>query len=104
MREETTITVNWVTDGVDRCRVGFLPKSFVATGSVYDGVLCQIVYVGSILSTDKAEAKKFHAKGGFALASVILPLREEVAADNSYARKRGRGREWGGSISIVCCY
>jgi hypothetical protein len=57
MREETAITVNWVTDGVDRCRVGFLPKLYVATGSVYDGVLCQIVYVGSILSTDKAEAK-----------------------------------------------
>ena len=36
----------------------FFPKSFVATGSVYDGVLCQIMYVGSILSTDKAEAKK----------------------------------------------
>jgi hypothetical protein len=61
MREETTITVNWVTDGVDRCRVGFLPKLFVATGLVYDGVLCQIVYVGSILSTDKAEAKKIMA-------------------------------------------
>jgi len=24
-REVTAITVNWVTDGVDRCRVGFLP-------------------------------------------------------------------------------
>jgi hypothetical protein len=71
MREETAITVNWVTDGVDRCRVGFLPKSYVATGSVYDGVLCQIVHVGSILSTDKAEAKKFHDKCGFALASVL---------------------------------
>jgi hypothetical protein len=68
----------------------------VATGSVYDGVLCQIVYVGSILSTDKAEAKKFHAKGGFALASVILPLREEVAADNSYARKKGKREGMGG--------
>jgi len=96
MREETAITVNWVTDGVDRCRVGFLPKSYVATGSVYDGVLCQIVHVGSILSTDKAEAKKFHDKCGFALASVISPLRNEVAADNSYARKKGKREGMGG--------
>ena len=96
MREETAITVNWVTDGVDRCRVGFLPKSYVATESVYDGILCQIVYVGSILSTDKAEAKKFHDKCGFALASVISPLRKEVAADNSYARKKGKREGMGG--------
>jgi hypothetical protein len=29
MREETAITVNWVTNGFERCRVGFLPLSYV---------------------------------------------------------------------------
>jgi len=27
MKEEMAYTVNWVTDGQDRCRVGFLPRS-----------------------------------------------------------------------------
>ncbi len=27
-REETAITVNWATDGVDCCRVGFLPRAY----------------------------------------------------------------------------
>ena len=39
MKEETAYTVNWVTDGQDRCRVGFLPHSYVAQGTLYNGVL-----------------------------------------------------------------
>jgi hypothetical protein len=39
MKEETAYTVNWVTDGQDRCHVGFLPHSYVAQGTLYDGVL-----------------------------------------------------------------
>jgi hypothetical protein len=29
MREETAITVNWVTNGFEQCHVGFLPLSYV---------------------------------------------------------------------------
>ena len=36
-REVTVITVNWVTDGVDCCRVGFLPWSYALEGAIYDG-------------------------------------------------------------------
>ena len=39
-KEETAYTVNWVTDGQDRCRVGFLPHAYVAQGGLFDGVLC----------------------------------------------------------------
>ena len=28
-RKETAYTVNWVTDGQDRCRVGFFPRAYV---------------------------------------------------------------------------
>jgi hypothetical protein len=37
----TAITVNWVTDGVDRCRVGFLPRAYALKGPIYEGVLCR---------------------------------------------------------------
>jgi len=39
-REVTAITVNWVTDGVDCCCVGFLPRAYALERAIYDGVLC----------------------------------------------------------------
>ena len=39
MREETAITVNWVTNGFEQCRVGFLPLLYVPDAAVYDGAL-----------------------------------------------------------------
>jgi hypothetical protein len=34
MREETAITVNWVTNGFEQCRVGFLPLSYVPNAAM----------------------------------------------------------------------
>jgi len=45
-KEETAYTVNWVTDGHDSCRVGFLPRAYGAHGGIFDGVLCQVIGVG----------------------------------------------------------
>ena len=39
--EQAALAVYSVDMGIDRCRVGFLPRAFVQTGSLYDGVLCQ---------------------------------------------------------------
>lgn len=41
-REEAAIAVYWVSDGVDRCRVGFLPRHFVKHYRAYDGKLAQV--------------------------------------------------------------
>ena len=46
-REETAVTLNWVMDDVDRCRVGFLPRAYALEGAIYDGVLCQVMEVFS---------------------------------------------------------
>ncbi len=45
MKEETAITVNWVSNGIDCCCIGFLPRAYAIQGSVWDGVLCQVVEV-----------------------------------------------------------
>jgi hypothetical protein len=45
MKEETAITVNWVSDGVDCCCVGFLPHAYIVQGEIWDGILCQVVDV-----------------------------------------------------------
>jgi hypothetical protein len=42
-REETAVAAYWVTDGVDLCRVGFLPQQYIKQAdNKYDGKLAQI--------------------------------------------------------------
>ena len=41
--EETAVAAYWVTDGIDRCRVGFLPRHMIRRAHVYDGKLVQVV-------------------------------------------------------------
>jgi hypothetical protein len=41
-REEPAIVVYWVTDGIDACRIGFLPRHMNHHAARYDGVLGQI--------------------------------------------------------------
>ncbi len=42
-KEQTAIAVYWVTDGVDRCRVGFLPRYTVKHKELYEGKLAQVI-------------------------------------------------------------
>ena len=75
-KEETVIAVIWVTDGVDRCRVGFLPRHMVYHAARYDGALAQITRVLSddAATCDSAERRMFHKNKGFCLAAVITSL------------------------------
>ena len=41
--KETAIAAYWITDGVDRCRVGFLPRHCVRQANNFDGRLVQVV-------------------------------------------------------------
>ena len=41
--EESAIGVYWVTDGVDRCLVGFLPRKCVQDKEKYEGKVAQVV-------------------------------------------------------------
>jgi hypothetical protein len=76
-KEETVIAVIWVTDGVDRCRVGFLPRHFVYRAARYDGALAQITRVLSddAATSDSAERRMFHKNKGFCLATIISTLK-----------------------------
>ena len=77
-KEETVIAVVWVTDGVDRCRVGFLPRHMAYRHAArYDGALAQITRVLSDDPTicDSAERRMFHKMRGFCLATIISTLK-----------------------------
>ena len=80
-REETAIACVWVTDGVDRCRVGFLMRHMVAHAMRYDGALAQVtrVYSGDSAECNSAERRMFHAKRGCCDATIIscLPVADK---------------------------
>ena len=72
-KEETAIAAIWVTDGCDRCRVGFLPRHMVAHASTYDGALAQVT---AVLSDDKGkcnteERHRYHKMRGCCMATII---------------------------------
>ena len=80
-REETALCVYWVTDGVDRCRVGFLQRHLVKHHSNYDGKLAQVVEFLST-SDSPADKAKAHRNKGICRASII------DAEDNSPKKER----------------
>jgi hypothetical protein len=75
-KEEMVIVVIWVTDGVDRCRVGFLPRHMVKHAARYDGALAQVIRVLSddAATCDSAERCMFHKNKGFCLTAIISTL------------------------------
>ncbi len=66
--EYTAYEAVWVTEGVDACKVGFLPKAYTNYGSLYDGVLCQIY------SSARNPTILAHRLGGLGTATVAMPL------------------------------
>ena len=70
-KERTALTVNWVSDGINRCRVGFLPHAYVVQGKLWDGVLCQVVEVIEKDDPSQARRAKYHSNKGYARVAVI---------------------------------
>lgn len=73
-KEETTIAVYWVTDGIDMCRVGFLPRHMVKHADRYDGVLAQVTSVYSSEDDSPSKRRKFHHNKGCCVAAIISKL------------------------------
>ena len=70
-QEQSVIAAFWVSDGIDRCRVGYLPKAYVKNWKQYDGALVQVVEVYSGDSDSPMKRQKFHRNHGLAMAVII---------------------------------
>ena len=70
-QEQSAIAAFWVSDGIDRCRVGYLPKAYVKNWKQYDGALVQVIEVYSAESDSPTKHQKFHRNHGLAVAVVI---------------------------------
>jgi hypothetical protein len=69
-QEERAVAAYWVTDGIDRCRVGFLPRHCVAKAAEYDGHLAQVVDLRS-RSDNPSERSRSHRNGGLVCVALI---------------------------------
>ena len=90
--EETAIAAVWVTDGIDRCRVGFLQRHMVAYAEQYDGALAQITRVLSADDGDSAEKRLYHKNRGSCYATLISHL-PKAKAKIKVKEEKGEGEE-----------
>ncbi len=95
-REETAIAAIWVTDGIDRCRIGFLKQHMVRHAVHFEGALVQMTRILSG-SCDSAECCMNHHYRGCCLGTIIscLPVvnsmkEEGDISDDKEAAKRKR--------------
>ena len=72
-KEETAIVAFWVSDGVDRCRVGYLPKFHVKHWKLLEGALAQIIEVYHQESDSPTKRQKCHRNSGCAVPALISP-------------------------------
>ena len=72
-KEETAIVAFWVSDGVDRCRVGYLPKLHVKYWKLLEGALAQIIEVYDQESDSPTKRQKCHRNSGCAVVALISP-------------------------------
>jgi hypothetical protein len=84
-KEETAIAAYWVSDGIDRCRVGFLHRHLVKHSKHYDGALAQITEIYCKDSESPSKRKKHARNKGCCLAAIISALPSEAKSPN---RKR----------------
>jgi hypothetical protein len=66
-REEPAIVVYWVTDGIDACCIGFLPRHMNHHAVRYDGVHGQITETFSAGHHNHAVREKWHRNMGYGI-------------------------------------
>jgi hypothetical protein len=74
-REETAIAAHWVTDGVDRCRIGFLGREFVKDAEKFNGKLVQVVEF--LFDSDDPEDVEFSDNNAGVCKGVFIDARYE---------------------------
>ena len=71
-KEESAIAAYWVTDGIDSCRVGFLPKHCVCHWRLYEGRLAQVTEMYKD-NTSPHKRKQDYKNMGCCMAALISP-------------------------------
>ena len=83
--EESAIAAFWISNGVNTCCIGFLPRNYVKHWKQYEGVLGQVVAIYSEKSVNSAERRKHHQNHGCCRVAIIST---EVSSDEPENKKR----------------
>ena len=86
-REEGVIAAFWVSDGIDRCRIGYLPRHHVKHWKSVEGVLAQIIEIYNEESDSPTKRQKHHRNSGCAVAALISPPVLVATAKTTKKRK-----------------
>jgi hypothetical protein len=70
---EVAISVYWVTDSVERCRVGFLPRFMIPYADSLNGLLAQVTDVFDESAASPSIRKKVHHNHGYCNATILDP-------------------------------
>jgi len=87
-REESAIAAYLVSDGIDQCRVGFLPRHFVPHSRSFDGVLAQVTEVYTVKSDSAIKRRKCLHNMGCCIATIISEMpRPGISATTRFLKK-----------------
>ena len=68
--EESALACFWVTDGIDWCRVGFLPRHYFKHWQDFEGRLAQVVELYK--DSDSKEKRKKHYRNSGCCQAVLI--------------------------------
>ena len=87
-KAEAALCVYWVTEGVDRCRVGFLPRSCIPQAASYHGCLAQVL---EVLSTSEkpSDRSRSHRNYGVCTAALVDTINLEERKGPSHGPTGG---------------
>jgi hypothetical protein len=102
--EESALACFWITDGIDQCWVGFLPKHYVKNWEDYEGRLAQVVEFYK--DSDSPEKRKSTQKSGESDLHVIKALTPSpnemkvmtMRMNNSMSNRMEKRHKWNNKI------
>jgi hypothetical protein len=89
-KEESAIAAYHVSDGIDRCRVGFLKRHLLKHWKRYDGVLAQVIEVYSKESDSPTKRKNFYHNKGCCVAAIISSLPDDAIPQVSQQKRSAK--------------
>ena len=86
-KEESAIGAFHVSDGIDRCRIGFLQRHLVKHWEMYEGVLAQVIDIYSEDSESATSQRKYYRNKGCCVAAIISQMPAYTTKQNTEQQK-----------------
>ena len=82
LQEEVAIAVYWVSDRINQCHVGFLPRHFIKHQDQFDGQLAQVVRMYAD-SNNRYERQLSYRNKGVCVCTIISTVGYNAVEHNN---------------------